>query len=297
MKNLHCAICGKTESVFELYPENYFREQLNGKTFSARRTPDRMHYRFVKCRNCNLIFSNPILEEKEIKRLYSVSSFTYSLESKYVGKTYLEYFLRNISPPYNDKRVLDVGCGNGFFLDELQKIGVKNVYGIEPGKSSVKSAPERLKSKIKLGELIPGSFINNSFDVVCCFHTLDHVVDPNSFIKNARDILKKKGKILFIVHDTNGLSVKLFGEKSAIFDIEHIYLFNQNNLKKIFRLNGFRNVKTFKVKNRYPLIYWVRMVPFPLTLKKALVEFLRLSKLGNIPFSVEAGNIGVVATK
>jgi len=42
----------------------------------------------------------------------------------------------------------------------------------------------------------------------------------------ARDIYRT-GRKHFIVHDTKGLSVKIFGEKSPIFDIEHIFLFNK----------------------------------------------------------------------
>jgi len=138
---------------------------------------------------------------------------------------------------------------------------------------------------------------NNFFDLITCFHTLDHVVDPNQFIRIVFKYLKPKGQILFIVHDVKGLSVKLFGERSPIFDIEHIFLFDQNTLKKLFLKNGFKKVETFEIKNSYLLYDWFISSPFPKKLKKPVAEFLNKTGAGKITISLKAGNIGVVATK
>src|SRR5258708_1364252 len=108
------------------------------------------------------------------------------------------------------------------------------------------------------------------FDIICCFHTLDHIVNPNLFLANTYVLLKKGGKIVFIVHDTDGLSVRLFGEKSPIFDIEHIYLFNKNSLGRLFKKNHFIVDEIFSVKNTYPLTYWLRMSPIPKLVKHIL---------------------------
>ena len=61
-----CAICEKKEKIVELYRENLDLKKVDGKTYSARRTPDRFHFRFVKCLRCGLIFSNPIMEPEKI---------------------------------------------------------------------------------------------------------------------------------------------------------------------------------------------------------------------------------------
>lgn len=298
MISVQCALCKEKQKIKELYQETFKPKEISARAFSARRTPDRIHYRFVRCENCGLIFSNPIMPYNKIINLYARSKFDYNLESSYLKKTY-GYYLNNIIKNSHRKklRLLDVGCGNGFFLEEAKKMGIGEAHGIEPGKASVKKAQKWLQKNIIVGILEKGAVKNNFYDIVCCFHTLDHVVDPNEFLQNIYLSLKKGGKALFIVHDTSGLSVKLFGEKSPIFDIEHIFLFNKNNLEKLFKKNKFSVVEIFSVKNTYPLQYWFRMIPLPGLLKKFFLSALFKLKLANFPLSLSAGNIGIIAKK
>ncbi len=296
MQKIDCAICGKNQNLQELYPATFDLKKVNSQTFSARRTPDRMHYRFVKCLNCGLIFSNPILPEEKIAKLYQQSDFFYKTEARYLRKTYGTVLKQAIKNKKNIN-LLDIGCGDGFFLREAQSMGIAQVYGVEPGIDSVKKAFKPLQRKIKVAMFGPGLYKSKSFDVVCCFHTLDHIVDPNAFLQECFHILKPKGKAVFVVHDTQGLSVKLFGEGSAIFDIEHIYLFNKSTLQQIFAQHGFKNIQVINIKNRYPLHYWWRMIPIPPFLKKLGLKIMELTKLGEIPIAIKAGNIAVIAQK
>lgn len=298
MKSIQCAICGKQQKIKILYQQTFRASAINEKTFSARRTPDRQHHRFVRCGNCELIFSNPILSPSKILKLYLDSTFDYQTESEYLKKTYGRYLKKTFKREKRKKlKLLDIGCGNGFFLEEAKTMGIENVYGVEPGKATVKKAPKWLQKKIKVGLFEKNSYRQSSFDIICCFHTLDHIIDPNAFLQEVYSTLKKGGKALFIVHDTNGLSVKLFGEKSPIFDIEHIYLFNRRNLAKLFSKNKFKNIQTFSVKNTYPLSYWLRMSPLPHQIKAAILNFLKEIKLADLPISLNAGNIGIIAQK
>lgn len=293
-----CAICGKQQKLKEIYPQTIDFNKVNAGTFSARRTPDRMHFRLVKCINCGLIFSNPILARNKIDNLYKKSSFSYTDESKYLKKTYRHYLEKALGNLDKSKlKLLDIGCGNGFFLEEVENFGIKSVYGVEPSKAAVKDAPKDLKDNIKNDILKPNLFKNSSFDIICSFHTLDHITNPNSFLKICFRLLKKDGIILFVVHNTDGLSVKLFGEKSAIFDIEHIYLFNPKSLSAIFLKNKFRVIDIFDIKNKYPFSYWIRMIPIPKALKYVILNILEATHLGKIPISVKPGNIGIVAQK
>ncbi len=297
MITTHCAICNKKEKLVLLFKGNVDLKKVNAKTFSARRIPDRLHYRMVKCLRCGLIFSNPILTDTNIKSLYQKSDFTYKFESEYLKKSYWYYLKRIASKNKSNLNYLDVGCGNGFMLEEAYLNGINNVWGIEPGRPSVLKAKDIIRKKIKIGVLKEGLFPNNSFDMISCFQTLDHIPNPNAFLKIVYSLLKKKGKIIFIVHNTDGLSVKLFGERSPIFDIEHIYLFNKATLKNIFKQNGYNFIEVFDVRNTYPLRYWFRMIPIPKTMKKWILKILNYSKIGNVIVSLNAGNIGIVASK
>lgn len=298
MLSVQCALCGKKQKIKEIYKENFSTNQINAQIFSARRYPDKLHYRFVKCLNCGLIFSSPVFSLKKVKNLYKESKFNYNLESRFLKKTYGE-FLRQVLPLNNlDKlKILDIGCGNGFFMEEAMEMGIKNVFGIEPSIDSVKKASLEIKKNIKCDVLRPHQFRNNSFDIICFFHTLDHVFNPNVFLDTVQNLLKKNGKVICVVHDTDGLSVRLFGEKSPIFDIEHIYLFNKKNLAKIFRKNKLKPLQVLSVRNRYPIGYWLKLMPITKNLKDNLIRFLSLTGLGNVPVSINAGNMVIVAEK
>lgn len=292
-----CAICGKKSSYKVLYPANFNNNHFNKKIFSARRIPDRCHYCLVKCNNCGLIFSNPILEEKEIKKLYVESKLTYYDEIENLNKTYGKYLKKVESTVSKKNNILEIGCGNGFFLKEALKQGFKNVWGVEPSISAINKAPKNIKNNIKQDIFKKGLFKGNFFDLICFFQTLDHIIDPNGFIKNCHEVLINEGEIFCIVHDSNSLLAKLLGEKTPIFDIEHTYLYNKNTLRKIFEKNKFEIVREFNIKNEYSLKYWIRLFPTGKTIKKVLENIIKLLKLENKTIEISAGNIGIVARK
>lgn len=260
--------------------------------------PDRIHYRIVKCIRCGLVFSSPIISIEKISDFYKESSCNYKDQIPYLIKTYFK-LVKDIKRfiPKNPK-VLEVGCGNGFFMKALVDLGLtKNVYGVEPSSKMVSQADSIFRSKIKIDVFRQNLFPENSFDLILCFHTLDHMVDPNEFIRGAHFLLKKNGYILVVVHDTQGLSVRLFGEKSAIFDIEHIYLFNKKTLRKIFARNSFKVIKVFNLVNNYPLNYWIQMSGFPNIVKKYTKFVFNVLRVGKRGVSIPAGNIALIAKK
>ena len=187
-------------------------------------------------------------------------------------------------------QVVEVGCGTGFFLERLKGLGITNVWGVEPGKAMVNQAPGWLKRRIHPGLFKRGLFPPNRFDLICCFHTLDHLVSPRTFIKESYRILKPGGLIMIVVHDSQGWSVKLWGERSPIFDIEHIYLFDKKNLSTVFKRDKFEIIDVFDLVNTYPLEYWLKMSGLPSWLKHA-------GLLAKLPVSLKGGNIALVARK
>ncbi len=297
MKNLTCAICGENTPFEILYPANFKREQIGSDLFSARRIPDRCHYRIVRCLKCGLIFSSPILEEKIIHRLYKESELTYDPEIVNLKKTYGSCLKKIINYIPRKDNLLEIGCGNGFFLEEALSYGFKNVRGVEPSVDAANKAGREIKPFIKVNNFQSKLFKNNFFDMICFFQTLDHVINPNLFLKDCFKILKRKGIIFCIVHDSGSNLVKVLGEKTPIFDIEHTYLYNKITLKKIFEKNDFEVVKVMNIANGYSLGYWIRLLPLGTQFKKLVEKTIILLHLEKINLKIKAGNIGIVAKK
>lgn len=291
-------MCGKNQQTRTLYSATFKENNLSKNTYSARRNPDKLHYKINKCLNCGLVFSSPILPLERLSKFYGESLCNYENQIPYLIKTYFK-LIKDIKKflPKNPK-VLEVGCGNGFFIKALVDLGfTKNVFGIEPSSKMVLEADASIRSHIKIDIFKSDLFPKNSFDLILCFHTLDHMFDPNEFVQGAYSMLKKNGYVIVVVHDTEGLSVKLFGERSAIFDVEHIYLFNKRTLSKIFLMNNFKVIKVFDLVNNYPLNYWIQMSGFPNIVKKYAKFVFDILGIGKKGISIPAGNIALIAKK
>ena len=298
MIDIICALCGEKQQIKTLYPSTFNEKMISKSTYSARRFPDKIHYRIVKCQNCSLVFSSPVLPPGKISMLYKESVCNYKEQIPYLIKTYLNIIKKIKSDIAENPKVLEVGCGNGFFIKALLDCGLtKEVFGVEPGSKMVLHADEGVRSRIKVNFFKQNLFPKSTFDLILCFHVLDHMIDPNEFIRGAQALLKKNGYIIVVVHDTEGLSVKLFQEKSVIFDIEHIYLFNRKTLSKIFLRNKFKVVQIFNLINSYPLDYWIKMSGFPSFIKKSSKFITTIFGINKKSISIPAGNIGIIAKK
>lgn len=298
MIDIVCALCEKKQQVKTLYPSTFKEREISTTIYSARRLPDKMHYKILKCERCGLIFSSPILPPEKLSMLYGESECNYNDQIPYLIKTYFKAVKKLKGNLPKNPKVLEVGCGNGFFIKAIRDFGfTKNAFGVEPSKKMVIQAESSLRSKIKIDFFKSDLFPKENFDLILCFHTLDHMIDPNDFVRGAFSMLKKNGYVFVVVHDTHGLSAKIFGERSAIFDIEHIYLFNKSTLSLLFSRNKFKVVKVFNLVNSYPLNYWVKMSGFPISVKKIASFFINIFGLGKISLSIPAGNIGIIAKK
>jgi SAM-dependent methyltransferase len=297
VQSMLCPICDTDQADHELYPANFREEDLTPEVFSARRRPDRLHYRMVRCGRCGLVRSNPILPAGTMARLYASSHFTYGSEATFARRTYGHYLRRARRWARSEADLLEIGCGNGFFLEEALDQGFQRVAGIEPSTEAVAQASDTVRPHISSGLYQADSFPAGSFDMICAFQVFDHVPDPRSMLLAIRDDLRDDGVALFINHDAGGLLNRALGEASPIVDIEHTVLFDKTSMRRLLERCGLVVREVFSVRNTYPLQYWLRLAPMPRTLKAGLDWLLAATGLGRIPVTLGAGNLGVVASK
>jgi SAM-dependent methyltransferase len=292
-----CPICGEAGTDREVYPANFDPAALDPAVFSARRTPDRLHYRMVRCVRCGLLRSNPILPLEDLSRLYGASHFTYQREAAFTGKTYATYLRRALAGRPWPRSLMEVGCGSGFFLSEAARMGIAEVSGVEPSQEAIEHADPELRGRIRCALYDTETFEPERFDVICAFQVFDHVPDPAGMLRACFCHLRPGGMVLFINHDSGALTNRLLGERSPIVDVEHTALYDRSTMRRILEATGFTVREVFGVKNTYPLGYWTRLAPLPSLVKDPLVKILERSRVGELPVSLYAGNLGAIATK
>lgn len=282
MKIQTCPLCGPKAGKQLLYPQNFRQSQINAKVFSARRRPDRLHYRIVKCNQCGLVYSDPILNHNKISQLYNQSFFTYKDRVNDLVKTYGYYLKQLKNYQVNKEKLLEIGCGNGFFLEEAKRQGYQSVWGVEPSLDAIKQAPKIIQKQIKPAIFRQSLFTKNSFDVICFFQTFDHITNPNKFLNDCYALLKPDGLILTINHNVDSLQAKILKDRSPIIDIEHTYLYSPQTMRLIFEKNKFQVVKigsTFNIYKLDYLLFHLLALPRRFTPKIKLKIKLRLGNM------------------
>ncbi len=291
-----CLFCKSTDAATHpvIYQKNFRDEDINAQVFSARRTTEHFHYEMVKCQQTGLIFSRSILDDASLQSLYEDSLVTFGEQAEYIKNDYWKPLLPYIGNWGKDK-ALDIGCSNGFFLEVLKDNGFKEPMGCEPSKEAKAIARKDIQNNIHTGFYGPGLYPDDHFDLITCFQTLDHLSEPLEMLRNMYKNIKPGGHAYLIMHNTKALQARIFGEKSPIIDVEHIYLFNKENLPLLCEKAGFKVVSVFDLKNGYPYSYWLRMSPLPL--KKMWVGLFKALGIYNKVLSISAGNMGIILEK
>jgi len=292
-----CAICGTEGNATELFGSTVTPEAFDAKHFSARRLPDRVHYRMVRCNKCGLVRSDPAADPAQVANLYARSTFDYVAEVPNLIRTYGRYLGKLDRHGAQREGFLEVGCGNGFFLEEAARHGFRDVRGIEPSHNAIKSAPAPVRNLIIEDVLRPGVVPEQSTGVACLFQVFDHLPDPGAALDELHRILRPGGLALILNHDAASWSARVLGERSPIVDVEHYYLYSRDTLGQLATAHGFEVVESGSVWNDYTLGYVARLIPLPGALKRAMQRFLEWTRLARLRVRVPLGNLYVVAKR
>jgi len=281
----------------ERWPATFDPDAFSARVFSARRTPDRIHYRMVTCDVCGLVRSDPVASDDLLAALYTASSFDYGREVQALQVTYGRALKLLEARSARREALLEIGCGNGFFLQQASRQGWQCVRGVEPSADAVAKAPLGLDGAIVHDVMRVGLFAPESFDAVCLFQVLDHISNPRELLEECLAVLKPGGHVLALNHNVRAWSARLLGERSPIVDIEHTYLYSPKTMRLIFAQAGFIDAAVRSVRNTYSLAYLAHLTPLPTRLKSSLMSRLHDSRAAQVRVTLPLGNLCLIARK
>jgi len=288
-----CAICGTLDAATELYPSTVTPDAFDSRHFSARRLPDRVHYRVVRCNRCGLLRSDPATDAAGVAALYERSTFDYGAEVPNLRLTYGRYLKRLDRFGADRDALLEVGSGNGFFLEEAMAQGYRRVTGLEPSKEAIESAPEAIRGLILNDVLRPDVVPDGSFTVACLFQVFDHLAEPGEALDVLHGMLRASGLLLLLNHNAAALFARILRERSPIIDVEHFYLYSPATLGRLVEAHGFEVVESERVWNDYSVGYMTRLLPVPAGVK----QWIARTPVGAIQARAPLGNLYLVARR
>jgi SAM-dependent methyltransferase len=241
--------------------------------------------------------SDPIASPEKLTSLYAQSGFDYGEETESLKSTYGKYLKSREFFGAKKGALLEIGSGNGFFLEEALEQGYSSVKGVEPGADAIAKASPLVRPHIICNIMREGLFGPAEFDAICMFQVIDHLPDPASVIAECLKILRPGGLILNICHNSGSLSARLLREKSPIVDIEHTFLFDEQTMGKFFSGQGFETRHIGSVSNTYSLYYFARLVPLPAAIKRMVLSLLKTTRIGKIRVTLPIGNMYIIAQK
>ncbi len=110
--------------------------------------------------------------------------------------------LRAKQPAAGWQKILDVGCGNGLFFDQLLRFGT--VEGVELSPVLVSDhGPHR--SRIHVGNFDRSLNLSGAYSLILMLDVLEHLTDPASAIRYALELLAADGRVLITVPAFNSL--------------------------------------------------------------------------------------------
>jgi len=202
---------------------------------------------YVKCNVCGLVYQNPRETTLYDNTYWEASTdpdgvTRYLLEEREI-KIKTQYYwdvkqLEKLSPG----KILDAGCGPGFFLSAVSNAWEK--HGTDVSEFATNYARNLLpNATIFTGELQEAGYPNEHFDVVYCFEVIEHIGNPLVMVNEIRRITKLGGLVIFSTPNMDSFVAKRFEGNFRLLGTPHIVMWSKTTLSMLLRASGLEPVR------------------------------------------------------
>lgn len=139
--------------------------------------------------------------------------------------------------------VVDVGAGQGFFLEVLRdRMPAFEYRAIEPNPSFAEiCAAKGFRTAAAFAE--HADAWAGEADLVVCFEVFEHVHNPRLFVRKLRDLLKPGGSLLITSLSGDGFDIKVLREQADIVaPPQHLNYLSIEGYRRLFAVAGFETI-------------------------------------------------------
>ena len=240
-----------TSNEKKIFQKCYLCDSSNLKTFYEQK-------KIVKCKDCNFVFFQPIPSKNDLDKVYSKYRREEYITQNSANKIKVE--LNKILSIYDIKSILDIACGECYFLDIFQSIDPSLELFATEHASAKQNVLKKGYGFIE-GEFYPVT--DQKFDLIIFTEAIEHINDVNSFLDSAYNLLNPNGLIYITTPNFSCIERLLMGQNwGMVVPPEHLSYFTPNTLKLAMTKNNFKkkfsqteNISIFRIIQFFNTFY------------------------------------------
>lgn len=194
-------------------------------------------YQFKQCSACSTFYMDPPPTERQLNQAYGddyygegSSKFNPITQKvfNWVKKWSVTFFIKRLK---SQDKMLDIGCGDGSFLNIMKSAADVETHGLEMEGESARRCSKHTHIQLKVSKFTHGLYQQNTFDVISIIHVFEHLPEPKAALLEIHRILKPGGHFLIEIPNINSLQFQWF--KSHWFHLDpprHLNMMHPNQL-------------------------------------------------------------------
>ncbi|MDQ7815018.1 MAG: class I SAM-dependent methyltransferase [Patescibacteria group bacterium] len=233
MQRTRCPLCSSDDAQIVATKADYVEDLVN-----------------VVCRRCGLVYIDPVPTKEDLDSYYHkqfiqerhhIASVDEARERAKNKKSLEKYPVDSIKRFLSaDSKVLEIGCGYGFFLKRIKDECGAQVFGVEPSEVSGKFAAEEYGIEVFHGLL--DDYLSQAdgrkFDMIIMHHVLEHISEPVAALKRLTQKLSPGGKFYIVVPNVTELQEPV----EAFFQYPHVVSYSPWSLNHALNLSGLKTI-------------------------------------------------------
>jgi len=152
-------------------------------------------------------------------------------------------------------KLLDVGCGSGWFLRKMRSLGW-SVLGLEPDPAAARKAQTEFRVPVIVGDLSTVASELGPFDAITLHHVVEHLRCPLDDFRVIKKMLSPAGRVIVVTPNARSLGFRLFRRDCWHLEApRHLFLYTAHGLARVASQAGLTPVRTLTITRTAAEVY------------------------------------------